>query len=897
MQGDDATASRKRPLAGNAKSEDAERLFAGPSEMHARGRELEWAATSLGPVAGWPPTLRAVVRACLDSPFAMSLWCAPDLILIYNDAYIRVLGSKHPGALGRPGADVWPEIWPQIGPMFERIRAGGSAVLARDAPFHMRRSGESADDGELAWFTYSLSAIRDEGGAIVGFLNIAAESTQAMIAQQQAMEEHVGVVRALDSAEAARARLADIFRQAPALMAVLQGPDHVFALANDAYYDLVGRRDLLGKPVLEALPEVRGQGFVQVLDDVLRTGQPFVGHEVPVRLARSPGTAPEERFVTFIYHPLTDPDGKRSGILAHGMDVTEGVRARAEVERLLAESELAREAIERAHARLVSQQKELEVANHQLKESAMELETKTEELQSIADQLAERTREAEAARRTAVAANRLKSEFLATMSHEFRTPLNAILGYTQLLDMGVLGPATPAQHAHLARLEASARHLLQLVDDVLDVAKVDADRLEVRREPQESGAAIEAAVALIQPQAAEKGVTLTVLGAGAPSPTYVGDEHRVRQILVNLLSNAVKFTGSGGRVTITFGKTTEPDPGVSAGEAEASTTGSMKELEWAYIRVEDTGPGIQPALMGRLFEPFVQGDGALTREQGGTGLGLAISRRLARLMGGDITVRSQPGSGAAFTLWLPTPGRIGHPSAAARRAAEAHATDSSHTSSSAWVTAAAESSSGDIQLDEDAHAALHALGARLSAEAETVAEHYVAALRADGSFPRARELPAVQLRDHATPLVGLVASQLMVIGETRGGEPDLLADGAQAQRLMSELHGAQRYRLGWREEDIERETSLLIAEVERAIVAGVAAATETSGVAGEALSTTSNHSYLGGAATDSHGGVVISTGSVSAAARYATDTVRQALEQGMRTALRSYRFAKASEAL
>jgi signal transduction histidine kinase len=573
------------------------------------------------------------------------------------------------------------------------------------------------------------------------------------------------------------------------------------------------------------------------------------------------------------------------------MGVTGGVRARAGVGRLLTASERAREAIVRAHARRVSLRWELELANQQLQANAVELEAKTEELQSTADQLVERTREAEAARRAAVAANRLKSEFLATMSHEFRTPLNAILGYTQLLDMGVLGPATPAQHAHLARLEASARHLLLLVDDVLDVAKVDADRLEVRREPQKSGAAIAAAVALIQPQASEKGVKLSVLGADAPDFSYVGDEHRVRQILVNLLSNAVKFTGSGGRVTITRGQTTEPDPGVSTGtrEVEASTTATVTDLEWAYIRVEDTGSGIPPALMGQLFEPFVQGDGALTREQGGTGLGLAISRRLARLMGGDITVRSQPGSGAIFTLWLPAPERVGEPSAADRRAAEAQPT---HSSSSDRLPAAAAGSAGDVQLDDDAYAALHALSTRLSAEAETVAEHYVAALRADGNFRGARELPAVQLRDHAPPLIGLLASQLMVIGETRGTEPELLADGAQAQRLMSELHGAQRYRLGWREEDIERETSLLIAEVERAIAAGVAAATEA---AGDALSSI-NASYLGGASEDAHGGVVISAESVSAAAQYATGVVRQALEQGVRTALRAYRFAKASDA-
>jgi PAS domain S-box-containing protein len=136
---------------------------------------------------------------------------------------------------------------------------------------------------------------------------------------------------------------------------------------------------------------------------------------------------------------------------------------------------------------------------------------------------------AERAREAAEAANRLKSEFLATMSHEFRTPLNAIIGYAQLLDIGVLGPATPAQHAHLERLQASARHLLRLVDDVLDVARLDADRMDVRQDTLMTGAAIAAATALVQPQATAKGVRLLDHGAGTPGVPYLGDEHRVRQ--------------------------------------------------------------------------------------------------------------------------------------------------------------------------------------------------------------------------------------------------------------------------------------------------------------------------------------------------------------------------------
>ncbi len=894
MQSHDSTRNGKSDSTSHRVEESAEELFAGSGEVNELGRTLDWATTPLGPVEGWSPTLRAVIRSALASPFPINLWCGPELILIYNDAYRLVLGVKHPAAFGRRGAEVWEEIWPEIAPHFETIREGGPPVLATDAHFRMRRAHGTADrnTGEPAWFTYSLSAIRDPAGEVVGFLNIVAERTAAVIAEQQALAEHVDTMRALDTTEAARARLAAVFRQAPALMAVLRGPNHVFTLVNNAYYATVGKRELIGKPVLEALPELRNQGFAELLDQVLRTGESFVGHEVPVRLARWPGSPPEERYITFIYHPLVDPDGTVGGVLAHGMDVTEGVLARAQVERLLTESERARTELERAHEQLLAQRQERESANQRLQETALELERQKEELQTTASELAERTREADAARRTAVAASRLKSEFLATMSHEFRTPLNAILGYTQLLDLGVLGPATPAQHAHLARLESSARHLLQLVDDVLDVAKVDADRLEVRREVKESAAAITAAVGLVQPQAREKGVTVEAPEAITSHVSYVGDEHRVRQILVNLLSNAVKFTDRGGRVTITSGHTSDPEPGAKLAARTTGGSGARRPegVDWTFVRVTDTGPGIEPALMGQLFEPFVQGNGALTREQGGTGLGLAISRRLARLMGGDITVRSQHGSGASFTLWLPMPA---HP---------VEAQPEAHSEAAAGIPAPSASrptlggqdgvyqQDAAVQLDDDAYLALQALGARLSADAELAAEHYVAAIRADPDFPGARELATVQVRDHAPPLIGLLASQLMVIGETRGSDPELLRDGAQAQRLMAELHGAQRYRLGWREEDIERETSYLIASVESTIVAGEAAAIRASSEASTAYVPPGHMSRV---PIGPNGGVVISADSVSAAAAYANRVAREVLEQGMQTSLRAYRFAKA----
>lgn len=469
------------------------------------------------------------------------------------------------------------------------------------------------------------------------------------------------------------------------------------------------------------------------------------------------------------------------------------------------------------------------------------------------------------AREGAEGATRAKAEFLATMSHEFRTPLNAIMGYAQLLDMGVLGPATAAQHDHVERLQASARHLLQLVDDILDVAKVDADRLNVRNDFLISGAAVAAAVTLVQPQSTAKGVRLIDLRIDEPGFAYVGDEHRVRQVLINLLSNAIKFTPSGGQVTIECGTTDEPGPGVFI----AATTANLEPPEsWVFIKVEDTGPGIAPAVVSRLWEPFVQGDGALTREKGGTGLGLAISRRLARLMGGDITAQSEPGTPTRFTLWLP--------------GSQSHTEDQSVASDPPQASsrnAANIGNSSGIALDAAAHNVVHAIGERLASDSELIAERYAQALRADGHFPGAKELTIAQLRDQVAPFVGLLASQLMVIGETRGQAPDLLRDGGQVQRLMSELHGAQRYRLGWSESDIEREASLLLAEINKAL-AGAIAVKDAIRAADAA-----------GADTPE-----IPDEPLRMASEYAEVVARHVLEQATRTAIRSYRFAKAADA-
>jgi signal transduction histidine kinase len=267
-----------------------------------------------------------------------------------------------------------------------------------------------------------------------------------------------------------------------------------------------------------------------------------------------------------------------------------------------------------------------------------QLRHRLEEARALAERLEEANVAAEEASEQAQAASRAKSEFLATMSHEIRTPINAVIGYTELLAHGIPDQPTPAQRAYLERVDRSSRLLIALVNDVLDFARIESGQLAVRDATGSAADVIQTALSALEPQAHVKGVALS--SECEDDVVFEGDPDRVQQILLNLLSNAVKFTRPGGTVRVTCALTQEGPPELPANGG------------WVRADVEDTGIGIAPDQLERVFEPFVQADTGFTREHGGVGLGLAISRRLAELQGGGITVRSVQGKGSRFTLWL-----------------------------------------------------------------------------------------------------------------------------------------------------------------------------------------------------------------------------------------------------
>jgi signal transduction histidine kinase len=560
----------------SADTESENVLFPGPGEMAARCRAFDWASTPLGPTPGWSRSLRTIVSTMMESRHPMFLWWGADLVQIFNDGYLPSFGNtgRDVTALGARGREHWAEIWPVIGPQIEQVMTTGEATWHEDHLVPIERNGRLED----VYWTYGYSPVRDDDGAIAGVLVLVQETTLRV----QALAE---LEKARAEAERGRSRLNELFHQAPAFIAVLRGRDFVVELSNSSYDQLVGHREIVGRPIFDALPDLRGQGFEDILVKVMDTMEPFVGREMAVKIKRTRSAPPDLCYVDFIYMPITESDGSVSGIFVHGVDVTDQVNARHEVESARAE--------------------------------------------------------AEAARNAAVVANRVKSEFLATMSHELRTPLNAIAGYAQLLELGVHGPVTDAQRVALQRILRSEQHLLSLVNDVLNFAKLEAGRIDYDVTTVRLADVVTAVAPMVEPQLAEKGLHYDVRVAN--DIVVRADSDKLQQVLLNLMSNAIKFTESGGRISVDTG--TRSDGTSSAAENAAENA--------VFLRVSDTGIGIPHDRQETIFDPFVQIDRQRTNGVEGTGLGLAISRDLARGMGGELRVRSVVGEGSCFTITLP----------------------------------------------------------------------------------------------------------------------------------------------------------------------------------------------------------------------------------------------------
>jgi signal transduction histidine kinase/ActR/RegA family two-component response regulator len=518
-------------------------------------RGVDWSRNPLGPIVQWPLSLQAVVRAMLGTRQATCVFWGPELINLYNDGFMALLGEKHPAAMGQRARDCWSDAWPVVGGLLADVVNRGKAVLFEEMLIPIVRQGSLED----AWWNYSYSPLFDDGGAISGVLVVATETTGEVAGRKQ-------LEAAKLDAELARQELQGVFMQAPLPMALLKGAEHRFTLVNEPYRALVAR-DVRGRTLAEAFTEEEVGIYLPVLDRVYETGEPVALKEALLRLLDPDGTA-VERYIDVGYHPYRDASGRVTAVLAIIHDVTDKVAAR------LHESDL---------------------------------------------------------RKEAEAANRAKDEFLATVSHELRNPLNAILGWSRLLGTS---PEPARLEKGLAVIEKNARVQAKLIDDILDVSRIISGKvfLELRR--VQLADVIKNTVESIRPAATAKGIRL-VLDLAEAAVAFVADEDRLQQIVWNLLSNAVKFTPAGGEVRVV-----------------AATAGGSS----VSIRVEDTGKGIAAELLPYVFDRFRQGDASTTKRHSGLGLGLAIVRHLVELHGGTVSARSAgENRGVVFEVVLPIP--------------------------------------------------------------------------------------------------------------------------------------------------------------------------------------------------------------------------------------------------
>lgn len=498
----------------------------------------------------------------MPGPWVVLLPDSPHFtVAAASDSYLRAAMKAPDELIGRGLFDTLTDANPDNPDRsgHRNVRASLERVLRTGKPDRLDEQRYDAQRPDGTWEEYYWAPLNtpvtSRGGEIRCIL--------------QTMENVTARVLAERAARTAEHQLRAAFLDAPAAVALTEGPEHRFALANHRYEALVGHGDLIGRPACEALPDLAAHAVCEQLDRVYQTGEPYVAGEERMLHHDAAGTA-REGWYNVVYQPMSGPDGKTTGILQHVVDVTDQVRARLDVE---------------------------------------------------------------SARADAERANRAKSDFLAIMSHELRTPLNAISGYADLLELEIHGPLTEEQRTSIKRIQFSQQHLLGLINDVLNYAKLETG--SVRFDITDVGLAdlFNKVVSLVVPQVQAAGLTLE--RGDVDSDVFVrADPEKVRQILLNLLSNAIKFT--------------RPEDG--AGRIELRCRETDRTVE---IFVRDTGIGIEKEKLASIFEPFVQVRGDLTRTAEGTGLGLAISRDLAREMGGDLLVDSTLGQGSTFTLSLP----------------------------------------------------------------------------------------------------------------------------------------------------------------------------------------------------------------------------------------------------
>ncbi|GAA3630849.1 SpoIIE family protein phosphatase [Streptomyces chitinivorans] len=557
-------------------AEPVELLFPGNGEMAERMRALDWAGTPMGDPAGWPASLRAACRICLTSRFPMILWWGEDLRFLYNDAYLPLLGDKHPG-LGKPGRQVWGEIWDVIGPMLRSVMETGRATWSEDLLLRMERHGYL----EESYWTYSYSPLHDDDGRVRGVFTAVSDTTERVVGERRL------------------AALQDLGAQTSTARSVGEACELVARALGRAERDVpfaaVYLRDSGGEPVLTAVsppgtslrPLPDGPGNWP-LERVLATGEPVVVEDVVHRFGRLPSGGWERPPAQAMVLPLpgetgAGPVGAIVLAASSGRVLDDNYRAFLDL-------------VARQTAALVNGAVAYEVQ------------------QRRAEELAE--------------LDRAKTAFFSNISHEFRTPLTLITGPLEEL-RGQLAGAGEQVREELEVIHRNALRMGKLVNTLLDFSRIEAGRMRARFEPVDLAAVTTGLAGVFRSAVERAGLDFEVDCPALPEPVHI-DRDMWEKVVLNLLSNALKFTFDGS-----IGVTLRAEDGQ------------------AVLRVSDTGIGVPPGELPRLFERFHRIENVHARSNEGSGIGLAMVKELVGLHGGTITADGTEGGGTVFTVRLP----------------------------------------------------------------------------------------------------------------------------------------------------------------------------------------------------------------------------------------------------
>ncbi len=513
----------------------------------------------------------------------------------------------------------------------------------------------------------------------IGNYNLCLSSSKSQDQQEWYAEERKALLQEL---ETEKRNLAAVFERAPAFMAVLRGKNHVFEMVNTAYYQLVGHRNIIGKAVLEAIPEVKGQGYIELLDAVLAIGQPFIGTEMKIGLQRVPDGVVEERYVNFVYEPLRDTENKPVGIVAHGYDVTDQVVARQKAEQLALQIEQQTRIFDvtltaiKDFVYTFDTAGRFTYANSPLlgllgitldeiigknfyelpypEELATLLQTQIAQVvvtgKSVTDEtsytspagvrgyyeyifvpvfdneknvmlVAGSTRDITTRKQL----ESQKDDFMGIVSHELKTPVTSLKAFTQVLQHRFAQAGDEKSAVLLGKMDAQINKLTSLIGDLLDVTKIEGDKLQFN----EADFFFDELVSDIVEEIQRTTNKHSIEKVGSTNMTILGDKDRIGQVISNMLTNAIKYSPQADKIIVK----------------------TMADKDNLTLCVQDFGVGIPKEKQQQVFERFYRVGGNDTIS--GIGLGLYISAEIIKRQHGKIWVESEPGKGSTFCFSLP----------------------------------------------------------------------------------------------------------------------------------------------------------------------------------------------------------------------------------------------------